>query len=244
MQSFDSACFSSACSNARTWQHGELALQDREDHRAASVDVSPSTPLSLVIVSTENFASRRALKLPDVAQRSEALGRTVPSWPHLWHIDRMEASFTLPSCLVPFLQLWLRLKKRCPKAGWITSDTWAAIELHRECRHHFFERIRQRKSLLLRLAFWAWSSSTFHQARKAKADLGGNRLESALQARFSAVLQSRQQRRLKQTVVLGCAAKPPPFKRISTMDVSTSLRSFVRYLSKNKAGKGPQDSTG
>ena len=28
-----------ACSNAHTWQHGELALQDREDHTAASVDV-------------------------------------------------------------------------------------------------------------------------------------------------------------------------------------------------------------
>ena len=32
---------------------------------------------------------------------------------------------------------------------------------------------------------WAWSPSTLDQARKAKADLGGNRVESALQARFS-----------------------------------------------------------
>ena len=34
----------SACSNVHTWQHGELALQDREDHRTASVDVSLQLP--------------------------------------------------------------------------------------------------------------------------------------------------------------------------------------------------------
>ena len=61
----------SACSNAHTWQHGELALQVREDHRAASVDVSLQLPCTGQRVN-RNFASWRALKLPDVAQRSEA----------------------------------------------------------------------------------------------------------------------------------------------------------------------------
>ena len=43
------------------------------------------------------------------------------------------------------------------------------------------------------------------------------RLEKQRQTSVEIVLQSRQQRRLKQTAVLGCVAKPPAFKRISTM---------------------------
>ena len=49
----------SACSNAHTWQHGELALQDREDHRAASVDVSLQLPCIGQRVN-RNFVSRSA----------------------------------------------------------------------------------------------------------------------------------------------------------------------------------------
>ena len=58
----------SACSNARTWRNGELALLDREDHKAASVDVSLQLPCPGHRIN-KNFASKRALKLPDVAQR-------------------------------------------------------------------------------------------------------------------------------------------------------------------------------
>ena len=165
-----------ACSNAHTRQHGELALQD-----AASVDVSLQLPCTGQRVN-RNFASRRELKLPDVAQRSEALWRSVPGPSQHWHIDRTEASFTKLARII--FATVAPPEKRCPKADWITSETWAAIELHRDCRYHFLERIRQRKSLLLRLAFWAWSPSTFDQARKARADLAGNRMEYALQARF------------------------------------------------------------
>ena len=201
----------SACSNAHTWQHGELALQDREDHRAASVDVFLQLPCPGHRVN-RNFASRRAFKLPDVAQRSDALWWTVPSWPHHWHIDRMEASFTRLARII--FATVAPPEKKYTKTDWITSDTWADIELHRECRHHFFERIRQRKSLLLRLALWASSPSTLDQARKAKADLG--RIFWSLHCKrvSCSLLQSRQQRRPRQTVVLGCAVKPSAFNRI------------------------------
>ena len=131
-------------------------------------------------------------------------------------------------------------EKRCPKADWITSDTWAAIELHRDCRHHFFARIRQRKSLLLRLAFWAWSPFTFDQARNPNADLAGNRLDSALQARF---LQSVAMQAAKATQ----ADRRSWLRRQATSiqadldnGVSASLWSFVRYLSKKKARRCPK----
>ena len=150
-----------------------------QDHRAASVDVALQLPCTGQRLN-RNFASRRALRLPDVAQRSEALWRSVPSWPQHWHIDRMEASFTKLARII--FATVAPPEKRCPKADWITSDTWAAVELHRDYRHHFFARIRQRKSLLLRLVFWAWSRFTFDQARKARADLADNRVGSALQA--------------------------------------------------------------
>ena len=146
----------------------------------------------------------------------------------------------LQSWLESSSQLWLRLKRGVPKADWITSDTWAAIELHRDCRHHFFARIRQRKCLLLRLAFWAWSPFTFDQARKARADLAGNRVESALQARF---LQSVA----KQVAKAAQADRLSWLRRQATSiqadldnGVSTSLWSFVRYLSKKKARRGPK----
>ena len=189
----------SVCSNAHTWQHGELALQDREDHRAASLDVSLQLLCSGQPVN-RNFASGRALKLPDVAHRSDALWRSVPSWPQHWHIDRMDASFTKLARII--FGTVAPPEKRCPKAEWITSDTWAAVELHRDCRHHFFARIRQRKSLLL----------LRKQGRTLLAIVWSLHCKHA----FCSLLQSRQQRRLKQTVVLCCAAKPPTFKRIPT----------------------------
>ena len=118
----------------------------------------PFSSLVVVIVSTEISLPGD----PDVVQRSES---------------PLEDSALLAPSLAHTVA---PPEKTCPKADWITSDTWAALELHRECRHHFFERIRQHKSLLLRLAFLAWSPSTFDQALKAKVDLGGNRLVSAL----------------------------------------------------------------
>ena len=96
-------------------------------------------------------------------------------------------------------------------------------------------RIRQRKSLLLRLAFWAWSPSTFDQARKAKADLSSNREESALQVCF---LQSVAKQAAK-------AAQADRRSRLRRQAISiqadldngvcTSLWSF-----ENKARRGPK----
>ena len=96
----------------------------------------------------------------------------------------------------------------------------------------FFERIRQRKFLLLQLAFWAWSPVTFW---KAKADLCDNRLESALQARLlQSVARARADRRSwtrRQAISIQAEM---------SNGVSTSLLSFVRDLSKNKARGGPK----
>ena len=201
------------------------------------MDVSLQLPCTGQRVN-RNFASRRALKLSDVAQRLEALWMSVPSWPQHWHMDRMEAYFTKLARII--FATVAPPEKRCPKADWITSDTWAAIELHRDCRHHFFARIRQRKSLLLRLAFCSWSPFTFDQARNPNADLAGNRLESALQARF---LQSVAIQAAKATQ----ADRRSWLRRQATSiqadldnGVSASLWSFVRYLSKKKARRCPK----
>ena len=221
----------SACSNAHTWQHGELAHKDREDHRAASVDVSLQLPCIGQRVN-RNFASRRALKLPDV----EDLWRSVPSWPQHWHIDRMEASLTKLARII--FATVAPPEKRCPKADWITPDIWAVIELHRDCRHHFFAMIRQRKSLLLRLAFWAWSPFTVGQARKARADLAGNRLESALQARFLQLVAKQASKATQADRRSWLRRQADSIQADLDNGVSTSLWPFVRYLSKKKARKG------
>ena len=201
------------------------------------MDVSLQLPCTGQRVN-RNFASRRALKLPDVAQHSEALWRSVPSWPQHWHIDRVEASFTKLARVI--FATVAPPEKRCPKADWITPDTWAVIELHRDCRHLFFARIRQRKFLLLRLAFWAWSPLTFGQAQKARADLAGNRLESALQARFLQLVAKQASKATQADRRSWLRRQATNIQADLDNGVSTSLWSFVRYLSKKKTRKGPK----
>ena len=196
----------SACSNAHTWQHGELVLQDREDHRAASVDVSLQLPCTGQRVN-RNFASRRALKLPDVAQRSEALWRSVPRWPQHWHIDRVEASFTKLARII--FATVAPPEKRCPKADWITPGSWAAIELHRDCRHHFLRGSGSANPFSCGLPLGLGALSPLAKLGRQGQTLLETVWSLLCKRAFCSLLQSRQQRRLKQTVVLGCVAKPP-----------------------------------
>ena len=226
----------SACSNAHTWQHGELALQDREDHRAASVDVSPQLPCTGQRVN-RNFASRRALKLPDVAQRSEASGGlclaglstgTLTGWKLL-----------LPSWLAHFRTV-LRLKRGAQKRtgsrqilGRLLSSTEIVdiTSLRGSGSANPF-------SCGLPIGLGALSPLTRlgKQGRTLLAIVWSLHCKRA----FCSLLQSRQQRQLKQTVVLRLRRQATSIQADLDNGVSTSLWSFVRYLSKKKARRGPK----
>ena len=162
-----------------------------------------------------NFASRRALKLPDVAQRSEALWRSVPSWPQHWHIDRMEAS--LPSWLASSSQLWLRLERGAQKRTGSRQILGRLLSSTETVDITSLRGSGNANTFSCGLPFGLGALSPLTRLGKQGRTLLATVWRQHSKRTFCSLLQSRQQRRLKQTVVLGCVARPPAFKRISTL---------------------------
>ena len=154
----------------------------------------------------------------------------MPSWPQHWHIDRMEASFR--KLARTFLQLWLRLKRGAQKR--IGS------------RQILGQVLSSTENVDITSLRGSGSANPFSCA--LPFGLGalppltrlGNRVQSALQARFLHSVA-------KQAAKAAQADRRSWLRRQATSiqadldnGVSTSLWSFVRYLSKNKARRGPK----
>ena len=116
-----------------------------------------------------------------------------------------EWKLLLPSWLASSSQLWLRLKRGAQR---------------RTGSRQILGRLLS-STEIVDITSLRGSGSANPFSCGSPLELGAltplTRLEKQRQTSVEIVLQSRQQRRLKQTAVLGCVAKPPAFKRIATM---------------------------
>ena len=190
----------------------------------------PFNSLDLVIVSSEISRPREHSSSQTLLSAQKPFGGLCLAGPSIGTLTGWK--LLLPSWLASFLQLWLRLKRGAHKR--IGS---------RQILGHLLSSTENVDITSLR---GSGSANPFPCA--LPIGLGalppltrlGNRVESALQARFLQSVAKQAAKAAQQTVVLGCAAKPPAFKRISTMACPLPFGLLSGISPRTRRERGPK----
>ena len=183
--------------------------------------IFPFSSLVLVFVSQEISLPGEHLSSQMLLSAQKPFGGQCLAGPIIGTLT--EWKLLLPSWLASFLQLWLRLKRGAQKQIGSRQTLGPIFSCTENVGINSLRGSGSASPFSCGLPFGLGALPPLTR-------LGKRRQTSVLivwslhcKRVFCSLLQSRQQRRLKQTVVLGCAAKPSAFKRISTMVCPLSL---------------------
>ena len=115
-----------------------LALEDREDHRAAMVEfaVEAGPPLAVQVPCTAadfmRHINRQALRMEGVAAQLQEKWSMVPELPPSWPADLAE--WALGSLTRRFMLQVCPKDRPAPRRDWISESTWVLLRRHAAAR--------------------------------------------------------------------------------------------------------------